>query len=128
MLSRSFRIYPFDVKAIDEEVHITCTDVSNKLILENIRYVDSLGIPMEIRYPYVPTMNGGEAGKIAEFVKSLNHVKAVRILPYHNYAAGKYASLDRCYSLSEISPPAREEILAAVEIFQNAGIENTVSY
>ena len=43
----------FDVKAIDETVHVDCTGVSNKQILENIRYVDSLGIPMEIGRAHV---------------------------------------------------------------------------
>lgn len=121
-------MFLFDIKAMDEEVHMACTGVSNKRILENIRYVDSLGVPMEIRYPYVPGMNDGEAEKIAEFVKSLHHVKAVRVLPYHNYAAGKYESLDLCYPLPEIPQPTREEILAAVEIFQRSGIENAMAY
>ena len=30
----------YDVKAIDEEVHIKCCGVSNSLILENLRYID----------------------------------------------------------------------------------------
>ena len=49
----------FDTKAINEYVHTSCTGVSNKRMLENIKYVDSLGIPMEIRYPYIPTINDG---------------------------------------------------------------------
>lgn len=102
----------FDVKAIDEDVHIRCTGVSNKIILENIRYADSLGIPMEIRYPYVPGMNDGEAEKIGAFVKELTHVKALRILPYHNYAERKYESLGMRYPLPDVIPPTAEEIAA----------------
>lgn len=80
----------FDVKAIDPQVHRNCTGVSNQLILENIRYADSFGIPMEIRYPYVPTMNDGEAEAIGDFVKKLKNVTVLRVLPYHSYAEQKY--------------------------------------
>lgn len=50
---------------------MACTGVPNRLILDNIRYVDSLSIPIEIRYPYIPGMNDGEAQKIGSFVKEL---------------------------------------------------------
>ncbi len=51
----------FDVKAVNEEVHRACTGVSNRLILENLRYLDSIGASIEIRYPFVPGENDGEA-------------------------------------------------------------------
>ena len=90
-------MFLFDIKAIDEDVHFACTGVYNKQILENIKYVDSLGIPMEIRYPYVPTMNDGEVEKIGTFIAKLKSVKAVRILPYHSYAEHKYTCLGMTY-------------------------------
>lgn len=100
----------FDIKAIDDEVHKACTGVSNRLILENIRYVDSLGVPMEIRYPYIPTMNDGEAAAIGEFVKSLHMVKKVEVLAYHNYAERKYNCLGHEYPTKEIPLPTKEEL------------------
>lgn len=117
----------FDIKAIDEDVHIKCTGVSNKKILENIRYVDSLGIPMEIRYPYVPSMNDGEAEKIAAFVKELKNVKTFKVLPYHNYGEGKYELLGCSYPLADIPVPTKEQTALAVEKIKNCGIENVVS-
>jgi pyruvate formate lyase activating enzyme len=83
----------YDIKAIDENVHIACTGYSNQQILENLLYIDSVGKPVEIRYPYVPTMNDGEVEKIAKFVRELHSVKCVRILGYHNYAEDKYQRL-----------------------------------
>ena len=112
----------FDIKAIDEDVHIACTGVSNKLILDNIKYVDSLGIPMEIRYPYIPTMNDDQAEKIAYFVKELKNVKCLRILPYHNYAETKYS----CMSLpfADFPVPTKSEIFAVLNKMKQCGIEN----
>ena len=100
----------FDIKAIREEVHIACTGVSNKQILENIRYVDGLGIPMEIRYPYIPGMNASEAEAIGAFVRELKHVKALRVLPYHSYAERKYDCLGREYPMKDTPMPPAEEI------------------
>ena len=118
----------FDIKAIDENVHIACTGVSNKQILENIRYVDSLGVPMEIRYPYVPGMNSGEAEKIACFVKELKHVTCVRVLAYHNYAERKYECLGRSYPLPDVSVPQKTELEGVAQKMRACGPENVVLY
>ena len=83
----------YDIKAIDDGVHVKCTGRFNKMILDNLLYIDSLGKDIEIRIPYVPGYNDGEIGKIADFVRTLKHVKAVKILPYHNFADAKYSSL-----------------------------------
>ena len=83
----------YDIKAIDEDVHRKCTGQSNKLILENIKYIDSLGKEIEVRIPYVPEYNDHQIEKIAEFFKTLKNVHGVKVLPYHNYAGSKYAAL-----------------------------------
>ena len=112
----------FDIKAIDEDVHIACTGVSNKLILENIKYVNSLGIPMEIRYPYIPTMNDDQAEKIAYFVKELKTVKCLRVLPYHNYAETKYSSIG--FSFVDFPVPTKSEILSVLNKMKQCGVKN----
>jgi len=112
----------FDIKAIDENVHMDCTGVSNRMILENIRYVDSLGIPMEIRYPYVPGMNDGEAEKIGAFVGKLKSVKALRVLPYHNYAERKYGCLGKNAPLPDTPLPSGQEIRAAEDAIRRHGV------
>ena len=116
----------FDIKAIDETVHIRCTGASNKNILDNIKYVDSLGKPFEIRYPYVPTMNDGEWESIASFVLQLKNVRVLRILPYHNYADRKYNCLGLSYPLPDIPVPSVEEVSSIVEKMRLFGLHNVV--
>ncbi len=99
----------YDIKAIDENVHIKCTGRPNGLILENIKYIDSLGKAIEVRIPYVPEYNSGEIDGIAEFLRPLKNIKAVKILPYHNYAGSKYAALGMENTLPEVLP-LKEEI------------------
>ena len=114
----------FDIKAIDREVHIACTGVPNERILSNIQYVDSMGIPMEIRYPYVPTMNDGEWEKIAVFVKELKNMKLLRILPYHNYAEQKYHNLGMPEMFHDFPIPPVSEIDDIIARIKEMGIPN----
>ena len=111
----------YDVKAYNEDVHIRCTGHSNKLILENLNYIDSLGKNIEIRIPYVPGFNDKEMTKIAEFLAKLKNVSRVRVLPYHNYAASKYNSLDMKNTLPS-TLPTDEEIKAAESTLENLGL------
>ena len=86
-------IFLYDLKAYDEEVHIRCTGRPNGLILDNLRYLDTLGKKVEIRIPYVPTANGDQMDKIAAFIRTLHNITAVRVLAYHNFAISKYDAL-----------------------------------
>ena len=108
----------YDLKAIDEEVHIKCTGRSNRIILENLRYIDSLGCSIEIRVPYVPDFNDGEMDMIAAFVRTLKNVKLVKVLPYHSYAAKKYASLGMDITLPCKLPTSEEIAFAQSKFYQ----------
>ncbi len=109
-------VFLYDIKAIDEETHIRCTGKSNGIILENLKYIDSLGKKTEIRVPFVPNFNDTEIGKIAEFVESLKNVIRVRVLPYHNFAGNKYVSLGLKNTLPE-TLPTEEQLKTATDIF-----------
>lgn len=106
----------YDIKAFDEDMHIKCTGVSNKLILENLKYIDSCEKTIEIRIPYVPGVNDSQIEKTARFIKELKNVKTVRILPYHNYAGSKYSALGMKNTLPE-RLPTDDEIRDAENIF-----------
>ncbi len=97
-------VFLYDIKAMDEDVHIRCTGHSNRTILENLRHIDDCGKAIEIRIPFVPGYNDDQIGKIALFLKGLNHITKVRLLPYHNYAGSKYLSLGKENTLPEVLP------------------------
>lgn len=98
----------YDIKAIDEDIHVKCTGQSNKIILDNLEYIDGFGKRTEIRIPYVPGFNENQIEKIGDFLAALKYVAAVKILPYHNYAASKYLALDWKNTLPEKIPSAEE--------------------
>ena len=86
-------IFLYDIKALDERLHLRCTGHSNRQILENLHYLADKNVPVEIRYPFVPGYNDGEAEEIAAFLAQFSNITKVRMLPYHNYAGSKYAAL-----------------------------------
>lgn len=105
-------VFLYDMKAFSEDVHIKCTGQSNRIILENLKYIDSCGKNIEIRIPFVPEYNKNEMEKIAEFLGSLKNIIGVRILPYHNYAGSKYRALDMLNTLP-VKLPDEDELQVA---------------
>ena len=107
-------VFLYDIKAYDEDIHIRCTGVSNKQILENLKYLNMLGKKIEIRIPYVPDFNDGQIEKIACFLAPLKNITKIRVLPYHNYAGSKYKALNINVTLPK-RLPTDEEIKQATE-------------
>ncbi len=111
----------YDIKAIDNDVHIHCTGASNRQILENIKRLCDDGARVEVRVPYVPDFNDNQIEKIADFLSALP-ITAVRALPYHNLSGSKYAALGMAIKPPE-RPPTHEEIEAAKDTFKSYGIK-----
>ncbi len=101
-------VFLYDVKAIDEGVHIKCTGQSSKLILDNLRYLDEQGKTTQIRVPYVPGWNDDQMEKIRAFLTTLSHVDEVRVLGYHNFAGSKYSALGMVNTLPDTLPTPEE--------------------
>ncbi len=114
-------IFLYDIKAIDEQTHLRYTGQSNRIILENLRYIDRCGKHTEIRIPYVPGVNDDQIAKIGEFLQTLHGITAVKILPYHSYAAAKYAALGMENTFSA-HIPSDAEMSAARQILREYGL------
>lgn len=114
-------VFLYDIKAMDPEVHRRCTGHTNELILENLRYIDSVGKAIEVRFPYVPGYNDGEFEKAVGFIKTLSHVTGIRILPYHNLAGSKYDAVQMPNTLPK-TVPTGEQMQAACDIALSAGL------
>lgn len=101
-------VFLYDVKAIDSKVHEKCTGHGNETIIENLKYIDSCGKHIEVRYPYVPEYNSDEVERIGELLSNLENLVGIRVLGYHKYAGSKYASLDMENTLPEKMPSESE--------------------
>lgn len=109
-------VFLYDIKALDEDIHIRCTGKSNQIILENLKYLDEKGCKIEIRIPYVPEYNADQMEKIKDFLSGLKHIQKVKVLAYHNFAGSKYDALSMEYTLPTVLP-SEGEMEAAEHLF-----------
>lgn len=118
-------IFLYDMKGFDEQVHIHCTGHSNRRILENLEYINRSGKPVEIRIPYVPEYNSDQIDGIGAFLAGLPRqelITKIKVLPYHNYAASKYDSLDMVNTLPQVELPDDATVLAAAARLKEFGL------
>jgi len=115
----------YDLKHMDPLKHREFTGVSNDLILENAKLISSLGVPMIMRVPYIPTINDSieNLRATANFIAELDGIGKVSLLPYHQGGMGKYRNLDRVYPLEGIELPKDEDLIVAKELMMSYGLE-----
>ena len=111
-----------DIKHIDDEEHKKLTGHSNRNILEFAKYLSEINKPVWIRHVTVPTLtyNNEYLEKLGEFIGTLNNVKALDVLPYHDMAIEKYNKLGIDYPLKDIPPLSKEEAINARNIILNS--------
>ena len=105
-----------DVKHMDPQKHLEYTGFSNEAILENIKKVAGLGIPMVIRIPVIPKHNDSEENirASAAFIRDAfqdtdNTLKQVQLLGFHQLGNDKYESIGLRYPLKDfVAPPHAE--------------------
>jgi pyruvate formate lyase activating enzyme len=118
----------YDIKHMDPERHLLGTGVFNGLILENIRRMDSMGIPIRARLPLIPRYNDTEENikATASFISSLSNLEALDILPYHRMGEPKWGQLDRSYKLHGVKPHSKEQVFELADIARGYGIQVTI--
>ena len=114
-------VFLYDVKAIDPSVHKQCTGADNALILDNLAYLLETGSRVEIRYPFVPGLNGGEADAIGAWLAAHRFGGKIKVLGYHALADGKYAALGLSNTLPAVRVTA-EDVDEAVHALTRYGL------
>lgn len=108
----------FDIKAASSITHKRYTGKPNELILDNIGYIASAGIPTEIRIPLIPGVNLDEIDRIGEILEPFKNITAVRLLPYHGCFDTKYESLGMKYEGGEFEAPSSEMLADAAAVLK----------
>lgn len=119
-----------DIKHMDEKTHIRLTGVSNKIILDNIRYASEIlteNQTLRIRIPVIPGLNDSEENirETARFAASLGNVSRLELLPYHNLGEVKYSRVRSVgdYKLSELEIPENNSMEHLREVVETCGME-----
>lgn len=113
-----------DIKHMDDSEHRRLTGVSNQLILDNLRHISRLGIPMKVRLPLIPGLNDSpeNLAATADFAKELKTLQSLDILPYHRLGETKWRQLGVEYSLGGLKPGCENEVNAVASFLAERGV------
>lgn len=113
-------IFLFDYKLTNPELHKKYTGVSNDIIIENLKLLDSLGSKTVLRCPIIPTINDTKEHfeGIAAIANNLKNIIEINIEPYHPMGSGKLQSLGKDYPLSHLTFPEKETVDKWIEEIQ----------
>ena len=117
-----------DIKHMNRDNHKAYTTRDNTLIFENVKRLAQCGVELIVRVPVIPGFNDTEEEirEIASFVRSLNTVKEMHLLPYHRMGIDKYSGLGRGYTLEEILPPSATQMDRLLEVVNKQGLKGQI--
>lgn len=113
-------LFMLDIKHIDSAGHKDLTGQPNENILDMARYLSENKKDMWIRHVLVPGYTDSEEQlkALQAFIKTLDTVKRVEVLPYHTLGVFKWKELDIPYGLEGVPTPNQEQIDLANKILE----------
>jgi len=89
----------FDLKIIDEQVHMKYTGVSNEPIRKNFQTLCRSGVPFSVRVPLIPgiTDTSENVTAIASLMQE-NGAPYAELMPYNKMAGAKHSMVGREYT------------------------------
>lgn len=128
-IARHTDLFLYDLKLMDSKKHKDWTGTGNKLILNNLKVLAKSGADIQIRIPLIKDVNDDDENieATAAFVAGLcGPKKQVDLLPYHNAAGGKFASLGREYTTEAMAEPDADDLARVIARFAARGLTATV--
>ena len=106
-------LFLFDYKHSSPEAHKRYTGVENKIILENLEFLETLEKPVILRCPIIPDCNDTKEhyGAIAALANRMKNIIEIHIEPYHPFGVSKYTALGltAMYNSQEMMPKDASE-------------------
>lgn len=109
-----------DIKQMNDDIHQDLVGVSNRRTLDFARYLAKTGKTTWLRYVIVPGYTDDEASahKLGEFIKGMDNIEKIELLPYHRLGAHKWEAMGLEYPLKDTNPPSKETMDAMVKILE----------
>ncbi len=117
-----------DIKHLDSEKHKRFTGVDNKQILTNIRFLVENGCTIIVRIPVIPGFNDtAEAvDAIARFVKTMNTIHQIDLLPYNSGGVSKAQRLGGRIQILHGRRPDKELMAELENCVRQYGLKTTI--
>ena len=106
----------WDIKHMDDDTHRKLTGVSNRLILDNLRFVSGNNIPVYLKVPVIPGYNDSEENlrAVCNFARDLPSLVEINLLPLHHLGKARYAALGLEYPIDGI-PFIKDDVLTEMK-------------
>lgn len=123
-IADSVDLFLYDVKQIDDQLHVRDTGVSNALLLDNLGRLTAAGSEVIVRVPCIPGHNDSPESikAIALKVRELGGSR-ITLLRYNPAAPGKYSWVQRPYPLARATPQEPETMRELECIVSEVGLE-----
>ncbi|MBQ4145758.1 MAG: glycyl-radical enzyme activating protein [Clostridia bacterium] len=120
-ISQYVDLWLYDIKFFSESDHIKYTGVSNKKILENIFYLDSIGATIILRCPIIPDINfkGKHFNEITNLANELKNVESIHLEPYHPLGIDKSTKLGKKQEYQNREFLSADNLATFVEFMRN---------
>ncbi len=122
-------LFLFDIKFVDDDLHLKYTGVSNKLILQNLEYILKSKTNVIIRIPVIPGINDSNKciAELKLYLDNLkNDIKELHFLPFHNSGISKYNRFNKEYEMRNAKSQQSTDLLSLKEEFTLLGITTKI--
>ncbi len=124
-------MFLYDLKLIDEKEHLQYTGVSNKMILNNLDHLSTIGKKVWMRFPLIPGITDSDENirGIGSFLRNKKNIERISVLPYHSlgshkYGHHKYDKLSTEWRMENRKTPDKETIDNVCSIFKEYGLNS----
>ena len=113
----------YDLKTMNAEKHRKYTGVPNRKILENLERTLASGTEVVVRIPVVSGFNDMDVDvePMRDFLRGLEGLKAVDILPYHPFGTHKYKRFNKENKQNGFKTPSKKRVEEIKLMFSDAG-------
>ena len=122
-------LFLYDIKHMDNDVHLRLTGAGNELILANLRALSRLHRNVVLRVPLIPGL--------CDDLRHLSQIRAlalelgltsINLLPYHPFARGKYErmQLQLPHTTADLRPPTEAELSLALRTMSHPSLSVTI--
>lgn len=116
----------YDLKLMSDANHQKYTGRSNRLILENAKYLGAMTVPVWIRVPIIPGITDGRENiaAIGRFIENhLPNTQRIDLLGYNDLCAADYARMEIEYLLGGTPRVSETEIMDLKQILTACGVD-----
>jgi len=123
-------LFLFDIKHMDDSMHLKYTGVSNSLIFSNFKLILENGKDIFVRIPVIPGINDDpeNLSALKQFLadSKCKNLRKISLLPYHKIGKAKYKKFSIPYRMNGTEPPSRERMNELKEYFTETGIRTKI--